>query len=367
VFKTLQFHRPLVCITDLRLGWQVLDWQRARLCDPRQPFGRETPSQALRFLANESDPRHRAILRDVLTPGVIHGNRHNVAQLIQQELERVAAPGIDPRPALERLTITSMCHVMFGTADVRLASMLRAQKLPRIAEQDAALSPIVDAIKETSRPLPGGFSALDAIAGIDSRQLEDRTLIGNLVVLVLATRSNVNGTLSWMVKELLEHPSAIDELRRADSAQAQAAMARHVVLETLRLHQSEFFYRETIEEIPAGPYVVPRRWLIRVCVREAHDNSAVFPEPLEFRPARFDGRTWDRTEFCPFSDAANSAFGADLALMIAEAFAITLARHWEGRITSDGPPERPRNRHWSHWAPSQRLRIDLRPRGTGEA
>jgi cytochrome P450 len=215
--------------------------------------------------------------------------------------------------------------------------------------------------------MSGGPSVLDAIATIEPRQLQDRTLIGNLVALLLATRNNMNGTLIWMLKELFDHPAAVDELRRAGVPSAQAAAAKQVVLETLRLHQSEFFYRETIEEIPVGPYVVPRRWLIRICVREAHDNPAVFPEPHEFRPARFAGRTWDRTKFCPFSDGANSAFGADLALMIAESFAITFAGRWDGRITCDGPPERPRNRHWSHWAPSQLLRIDLRPRGAGEA
>ena len=101
--------------------------------------------------------------------------------------------------------------------------------------------------------------------------------------------------------------------------------------------------------------------LLRVCVREAHDDPEVFREPHLFRPERFADRTYDKTEYCPFSDGAHSCFGAGLALMIAKVFLLELARGFDVRVVADGPVERAGNRHWGHWQPSRRLRVALSP------
>ena len=133
----------------------------------------------------------------------------------------------------------------------------------------------------------------------------------------------------------------------------------HFVNETLRMHQSEYFYREVVRDTQIGAYRVPKGWLLRVCVRECHDNASVFPDPKTFNPGRFNGRHYDKTEYCPFSDGTHSCFGADLAVMIARALVTVLAVDFDGRCVADGPVERWGNRHWSHWRPNTKFRISL--------
>jgi cytochrome P450 len=145
------------------------------------------------------------------------------------------------------------------------------------------------------------------------------------------------------------------------------ALASNFVSETLRLHQSEYFYREVQREIQIGDFRIPAGWLLRVCVRECHDNPAVFAEPHTFRPERFADRHYEKTEYCPFSDGTHSCFGAGLALMIARALVTVLAFDFDGRVVADGPSERDGNRHWSHWRPSKKLRVALSRRAATPA
>jgi hypothetical protein len=156
--------------------------------------------------------------------------------------------------------------------------------------------------------LSGPTFGLGEILRTAPHHLDDGTLLGNLALIARVTRSNVRGVLEWTLKELLGHPQVLRSLQVASTNAAD--LAAQVVQETMRLHQSEFIYREVTGDVHVGEYRIPPGWLIRVCVREAHDDPAIFPEPGEFRPERFAGRTYGRTEYCPFSDGTHSTVGA---------------------------------------------------------
>jgi hypothetical protein len=206
---------------------------------------------------------------------------------------------------------------------------------------------------------------LSEILRADAAHLEDETLIGNLVLIVHVTRSNVRGLLGWILKEHVDHPQFAQRIRQAardttEGGSRVEALATNFVSETLRMHQSEYFYREVVNEIRIGPHRVPKGWLLRVCVRECHDDPVVFAEPRNFDPERFTGRHYSKTEYCPFGHGDHSCFGAGLAIMIARTLVTALAIDFDARGVSDGPAERQGNRHWSHWRPSRRLRVALR-------
>ena len=66
-----------------------------------------------------------------------------------------------------------------------------------------------------------------------------------------------------------------------------AATSTRIVMETLRLEQSEYLYRETTRDIEHKGVVIPRGWLVRLCVRESHQDPAIFANPDVFDPDRF--------------------------------------------------------------------------------
>jgi cytochrome P450 len=387
IFKMAQFHRPVVCIVELKTGLDVLEGQRARLHQPTLPFGRLSPGNYIEFMNDARHARYREILRTALSGRVIAAARPGIEDAMRVQLGACAreagAAGVDPRPWLERLAFASLVRTMFGIppTDPRIDQLralfdqlgsTRAFVEQRPEERVPTFEQLVALVRGMGRDLLAAeglspaTSVLSEALRADARHLDDDTLLGNLVLIVHVTRSNIRGLLSWVLKELLDHPEVIRSLRDAESTgvgpERLEAVATQVVNETLRMHQSEYLYREVADEVEVGTYRIPKGWLLRVCVRECHDNPAVFPEPQEFRIQRFAGRAYDRTEYCPFSDGTHSCFGAGLALMIARCLVTVLALESDGRIVADGPTERDGNRHWSHWRPNARLRISLAAR-----
>ena len=392
VFKMAQFHRPVVCIVDLTSGFELLESQRARLRQPTLPFGRLSPGNYIEFMNDVRHARYRAILRTALSGRVVAAARPGIEDAIRAYLAAAAqaptAGGMEPRPWLERLAFASLARTMFGIPplDPRIDTLralfdelgvTRTFVERRPEERIPTFTRLVALVRDMGRDIlagsapSSGTSVLSEALRADPAHLDDDTLLGNLVLIVHVTRSNVRGLLMWVLKELLDHPEVVLTLREASGREAGPerldALATQVVNETLRLHQSEYVYREVVDDITWGQYRIPRGWLVRVCVREAHDNPVTFPEPHRFLPQRFADRAYTRQEYCPFSDGAHSCFGAGLALMIARCLVTILATEWDGRIVADGPVERDGNRHWSHWRPNTRLRIAVSPRADGAA
>jgi len=360
IFKMAQFHRPTVCVVDLPLGLDLLERCQASLTEPRLPFGRTSPGNELAFLRNAAHPRHRAVLDTALSDSVALACQPGVRAAIRHQLDTMAKDGlesgIDPDPHLDRITDTSLARAILGIE----ISDPRLEKLERESyERLVAITRTVGAslLSSAGDLTPAEPSVLAEILAADPSHLDDEVLIGNLVLIALITRSNVRGVLGWTLKEYADHP-AIGRAAGEDGDRP----ADNFVRETLRLHQSEFFYREVVREASIGPYRVPKGWLIRVCVRECHDRPDVFRDPGRFDPARFASRQYPRTEYCPFSDGTHSRFGAELASIFARTLVTTLATGFEIEKLADGPPVREKNRHWSHWRPSRNFRLALTPR-----
>jgi cytochrome P450 len=158
-----------------------------------------------------------------------------------------------------------------------------------------------------------------------------------------------------------DHPAwaaAIRERDPRDDSTDLEAMGTAFVYETLRLHGSPYIYRVVTREGRLGSYRLPRGWLVRLCVREAHRRPEVLPDPERFDPSRFMGRHYEPSEFLPFSDGAHACFADALSIAVARAMILELARAYDVRTVVDGPAEGG-NRHWDFWRPSRRWRITM--------
>jgi cytochrome P450 len=136
------------------------------------------------------------------------------------------------------------------------------------------------------------------------------------------------------------------------------AFAKRFVLETMRMHLHSFNYRRVVEDTTIGPYRVPKGWLIRICLHEAHNSSDLFPAPDEFHPSRTGSGSFGTTEFSPFSEGPRSCPADGFTMAVAESFVLRLALGFDVRVVRDGPAWRP-NRHWAYWLPSADLRLEL--------
>lgn len=383
VFKMAQFHRPVACIVDLPRGLALLDAERESLAQPPLPFGGLSPGGYIEFMDGAQHARYRGILQSALGGRVIAACRADVEALVLQELVAMSRQGgpVDPQPFLERIAFGSLARVMYGlpAGDARVGELARlfadlgaarafAERRPD--HHRAVFARITGFLRSLGSDLAarGAAAAADPpsvlgeIVRADPALVDDETLIANLALVVHVTRNNVRGLLAWVLKEHCDPPGWAASHPRV----GVDALATSFVNETLRRHQAEYFYREVVREIRLGPYRIPKGWLVRVCVRECHDDPAVFPDPTTFDPGRFIGRTFARTEYCPFGEGLHACFGAGLAVMIARAFALAVAVRCEARASADGRPERAGNRHWSHWQPSARLRVEVRVRGDRE-
>ncbi|MBK9241185.1 MAG: cytochrome P450 [Acidobacteria bacterium] len=198
---------------------------------------------------------------------------------------------------------------------------------------------------------------------------------GNLAYILHTTWADVSGLLQWIARMLTDHGQWADRLRlpaHADSAHEGGALSlsTRVVMETLRLEQSEYLYRATTSDVSHGGMVIPKGWLVRLCVRESHQDPAVFEHAQTFDPDRFLHRSFARREYAPFGAGLRHAcLGEELTKTVGGIFAEELARGATGNPLPMALPNTARGvigDRRRHGALSSRLVVEARePRCPG--
>ena len=192
---------------------------------------------------------------------------------------------------------------------------------PSIARGYADLVTITHKLAEVAAdsPIP---SVLRSLVRQDAAHARDATIVGNLVLMVKEGSIMVRGLLRWVLKALAADPSHARYMRAAagDTAQLEA-LSVALVRETLRLNESRYLYRTARDDVMIGRFRIPKGWLIRLCIGEAHENPRHFPDPRRFDPSRFMGSPPRPDQYCPFGAGAHACLGEDITLAIAGGFA----------------------------------------------
>jgi len=196
---------------------------------------------------------------------------------------------------------------------------------------------------------------LAEVAAVDSEMASDATLLGNLVFMARAGSQDVAGLLTWILAILGDRREVLERLRVAG---ADATLASRVVLETLRLRQSEYINRVAVGPVEIDGFVVPAGWAVRICVRESHRDPRVHARPGEFDPDRFLGGVPPPTEYAPFGMLRHACIGDHLTRAVGRAFVEELASGYDLEVTGSGPARMGR----AHWEPDRRFRVRLTPR-----
>jgi cytochrome P450 len=195
------------------------------------------------------------------------------------------------------------------------------------------------------------------IVRLDRAAASDRTVVGNLYLMLQAAWDSIGGLVCWTVHHLGTVPDWVERIRTSRPEPGDDPYAR-AVLETLRLAQSEYVYRHVERPITIDGFTIPRGWLVRLLVAESHRLDPPFDRPQVFDPDRHLGRRFTTAELSPFGLDQHACLGARMTLAVAHVFVERLVRGWAWTVLDDGPRERG-NRHWNHWRTSARLRIAL--------
>ncbi len=187
-------------------------------------------------------------------------------------------------------------------------------------------------------------------------RIGDPTVTKNLVYLLETTGLDVSGAVAWLIWMLGRNRGTVEPVReRMDHERGQAA--KRIVMETLRLVQSEYIVRHATRTFSWRGFEIRRGTRVRVCVRESHRDAAVFANPDAFDPDRWLGMTVDREHYSPFgaSNSRSRCLGEGLTLTFGRLFVEELTSGYDMRVLHDGPIEF----SGVHWRPSTKFRIAL--------
>lgn len=389
IFKTAQIHQPVVCMADLALGLDAIERHRETLVQVKWPYNRLFSGGYVEFMNGDLHARYRASLAPALGPEVVADSRAAIVAAVRSELDAMARAAIgrdvDPEPFLYPITFSSLVRTVLGIlpADPRMATLRdlvtqihrpcelflpTPRRMRRAYRQTAALVGALAHETASSGPAAiGRRSVLSQVVAADPSRVDDATLIGNLILMVMDGSSIVRGQLRWVLKAVGDEPGWADRLVLAAASPAERGRSRtddmvtSFVHETLRQHGTQYIYRRAVRDTRIGPYRIPRGWMVRVCLDRAHEDPARYPEPKRFDPDRFLSGCPEPVDYCPFGHGTHACLGADLTLEIARVFCREAALGFSVRTAGDGPARRP-NRHWGVWQPSASWRITIAAR-----
>ena len=380
VFKMSQYFRPMICVMGPSEGLKLLRADSEKLFSPEVPFSARIPRGFIRFMTPANHRKYRPIFQIAMRPQIIHDCMPDVLEILGRGLAAIAVRsngppglGLHPGPELESLTFEVMLRIFLGVhQDPRLLQRLRelqdhlvvgkaaCRSSPKESESLKELAALLarrgDRMLESER-----LCVLSEIACRDRSAIEDPTVILNLVYMIRNGTADFSGFLTWAVKLLVDNPQYAWQLRESSAASEPTTgkLAEYFIRESLRLERSEYIYRRARDDIEYRGMLIPRGWIVRICIRDGHRDPRVFHDPDRFDPLRFAEADFSPAEYSPLGIGAHSCLGANIIRAVGAAFVVEWTRQYDVVVLRDGPREYGR----SHWQPSSAMRIQLRAIG----
>ena len=384
-FKVNQFIKPMACVVGLPQGLELFRAHDAALASPPLWYGRFIPGGLMRHMEPAQHEAYRGVFREAFRPEAFRALEPFMTTTMQTALAAMArdsvaagARGIRPRAHVQRLVFVIWARLFFGVAEdcedfprlKALYHVIDARNPTRASDRRiraalAEISAILQRRIAHYRAAPGETpGVLAAMVRHHPAAVDDPSAIGNLIYEMHITWADLSGFLTWILRMLTDHPQWLgrlraDEVPPGEGVTRQLSLAARIVSETLRMEQSEHLYRVAEQDLEYEGMVIPRGWLVRLCVQESHRDPQVFAAPDTFDPDRFRDRTYTRSEYSPFGTGRHACIGEAIARTVGRLWVEALGRGWDCRTVKDGPVE---FSSWRHWRPSSRWRVFVTPR-----
>ena len=235
----------------------------------------------------------------------------------------------------------------------------------------ATLQTLINQQVQTRLQLPQAAWPDDLLSNLLQLHLQDteawplQAVHDECMTIFLAGHETVAATLSWWSWCMAANPDAQtkarEEVRLVLSGHSPTVESlsnlpylTQTLQETLRLYPAApvLISRRTTKAISLGPWQLPERTMVMVPVQLMHHDPAYFPEPLAFRPERFerDANAAPRGAYLPFGAGPRVCLGQNLAMMEMTVIAAMLLQRFELQVPQGMA------------APEPVLNVTLRPR-----
>ncbi|MEU9419273.1 cytochrome P450 [Streptomyces sp. NPDC048272] len=199
------------------------------------------------------------------------------------------------------------------------------RRMTRIAAEIEAILRELIAARRSGTAGPDLLSRLTVLEGGETERLDDEELVGEAYTALC--HDSVAASLFWTLTLLDQHREWWEKLRAevaevvGDAEPEPEALIRmpvldQVVKESVRLMPPAGFgvrYADTGAEINGRP--IPKGAMAIVSSFVTHRDAAVFPEPLRFRPERWETAQPAQHEYFPFGLGQHNCIGRNLALL----------------------------------------------------
>ncbi len=333
------------------------------------------PGGAMRGMQGETHRKYRRIFHQAIQATPLAAHEAPIRTLIDEglrSLARQSVAGPVPRAAISE-TLRGISTGVFlrlllglGSESPRVPEIvaayrrvgpaapaygIKAEEIAAFSEIQALVEPHADEIRRT----PDGHPPSVLKQMLETGSL-DPTAFGNLLYMLESSNHDVYSLWRWIFKYLSGAPAVVERLRaEAPGSPGARRLAEAVVLETLRLEQSEVLLRRVTADIAFDGYLVPAGSVLWVGIWEGHKDPSVFPDPFRFDPDRFMKHEYDLDQYTPFGMDHRRCLGSDIVLGTGRLFVEALARDFDWIAVADGPAVRGA----FHWEPSEDFAIRI--------
>ena len=206
----------------------------------------------------------------LLLPGML-GPRHRL-------VKRMHRPVVDP---LDESLFTLI-------AERRLA--------PDLEERSDILSMLLTARDEEGKPMT------------------DQEIRDEIVTLIVAGHETTATALAWVFERLAHTEGSTEALHRA-VGEGDDEYVTAVIQETLRLRPVlDVVVRQVNRPVEIGGYAFEPGEMVVPCIHLVHRRQDIYPDPLEFRPARWKDTKPGTYTWIPFGGGVRRCIGASFAM-----------------------------------------------------
>lgn len=363
IAKMSHYLRPMICLTGFDIAKEFLQQYDDVLSTPPMPFNRYVSGGFMRYMQEQNHARFRATLKSILSSkAMLDLNDEYMDAKIKQTIgQMLDAKEVNPADYFKDMTFALLAKLFIGITEQDEESR-HLKALYRVIDYRRALF--------TSRAeIEKSLEACEAIfllqverqrecfvteffrqADSNNQDWNEQAVLRNFIYLLLTSSIDIADLLCWIFKKLSDHPGYISRAKETldhDNGDG-IRFIQHIVLETLRLEQSEYLMRMALDNIEFHGFTIPRGWLIRIGVRESHLDKRFFAHADRFDPDRFLQQT---EHYYPLGIGNKSCLGRGITLWLGQKLISALVRQSHWHTIADGP----RELGVFHWQPSRRF------------
>ena len=270
IFKMAQFHKPVICVTEMSLGHRILRDHDASIGSALQVFTRDITGGFLRYMDHEQHRFYGPLFRRALAKPILAPSVPTARAVMHACLPQLTGQ-VPLDPFLLAATRAVFARALFGIEPgtpayddfrVRFDPIGRRHVNQRLTASGMSALRLLRAQLRTP---PAAVCALSEIARIQDGPPDDIAL-DNLLFIHRISANDASGLMVWVVEFLGRHPEWLAQVRRGDSPD----LPLRIIKETVRLARSEYLYRVIRRPFDFEGFRFPARWMLRICVAEAH-------------------------------------------------------------------------------------------------